>query len=68
MVSGQTTDNGAFSITSQAAPYSISPGQAAVITIVFQPGAYAVYNATFSLVTPGGTFTTPLSGAGVVVQ
>jgi uncharacterized protein (TIGR03437 family) len=67
-VTAQTTTNAAFTVPSPSTPYSIPAGQSAVIVIVFNPTAYTVYNATFSLVTNGGTFTTPLSGAGVAVQ
>jgi len=68
MVTAQTTTNAAFTVPSPSTPYSIPAGQSAAITIIFTPTAYTVYNATFSLVTNDGTFTTPLSGAGVVVQ
>jgi uncharacterized protein (TIGR03437 family) len=68
MVTAQTTTNAAFTVPSPSTPYSIPAGQSAAIMIVFNPTAYTVYNATFSLVTNAGTFTTALSGAGVAVQ
>jgi hypothetical protein len=70
-VTAQTTTNAAFTVTSPTTPfmpYSIPAGQSAAIKVVFQPTAYTVYNATLSITTGGGVSTTPLSGAGVVVQ
>ena len=67
-VTAQTTTNAAFTVASPSTPYSIPAGQSAAIMVVFQPTAYTVYNATLSIVTSGGASTTPLSGAGVVVQ
>ena len=62
-LTAQTTTNAAFTVSSPSTPYNIPAGQSAAIMVVFQPTAYTVYDATLSIVTSGGTLTTPLSGA-----
>ena len=67
-VTSMTASDPAFTVTSPSVPYNVPAGQTEPITIVFKPAAYTVYNATLSILTSGGTLTTALSGAGVVVQ
>jgi hypothetical protein len=67
-ITSQTTSNPAFTVTSPATPYSIPGGQSVPVIVVFKPSAYTLYNATLSLQSSAGTYTTALSGAGVAVQ